>query len=118
MSRIMIVDDSLFMRRVLHDVLAEGGHTIVAEAKDGVEAIQLYGTYEPDVVTMDVTMPVMDGVQALEKIVALYPEAKIIMVSAMGQQALVLKAIRLGAKGFITKPFRPSTVLQEITICL
>ena len=114
MAKIMIVDDAAFMRQMLKDILQMGGHIVIAEASSGEEAVRLYKQTKPDLVTMDITMPVMDGVEAVANIKSFDPNAKVIMCSAMGQQAMVLKAIMAGAKDFIVKPFQKERVLEAI----
>ena len=115
--RILIVDDSIFVRKQLGQILASEGFEIIANAGNGKEALELYQEHHPnvDLVTMDVTMPVMDGVTALEKIVAFDNEAKIIMVSALGKQDLVKKSFMLGAKNYIVKPLDRKKVLERIS---
>lgn len=112
--RIMIVDDSAFMRMTLKTIVEKDGHEVVAEAANGVEAVQKYQTIHPDVVTMDITMPVMDGIQAVRAIKVMDPNANIVMFSAMGQQAMVIEAIQAGARDFIVKPFDADRVLDAI----
>ncbi|MCL6443905.1 MAG: response regulator [Alicyclobacillus sp.] len=114
MARIMIVDDAAFMRMMLKNILIEDGHDIVAEASDGKAAVELYKELRPDVVIMDITMPEMDGIQAVKAIRTIHPDANIIMCSAMGQQQMVISAIQNGAKGFIVKPFQKERVQQEV----
>lgn len=113
-SRIMIVDDADFMRLVLRDVLEKGGYEIAAEAKDGKEAVDKYIETHPDLVLLDVTMPVMDGLTALKEIKKSDPEAKVIMVSSMCQKAVVLETIRAGAFTFVAKPFEADSLLRVI----
>jgi two-component system chemotaxis response regulator CheY len=112
--KIMVVDDTAFMRTILKDVLVLGGHEIIAEARNGEEAVQLFKQLKPDLVTMDITMPEMDGITALTEIMKFDPWAKVIMCSAMGQQALVVDAIQAGAKDFIVKPFLKERVLLAV----
>lgn len=114
MYNIMITDDAMFMRNVLKNLLVEAGYNIVAEATNGLQAVELYDKYQPDLVTMDLTMPEMDGISALKQIRAKHPDARIIMCSAMGQQALVVDAIKAGAKDFVVKPFQKENILQKI----
>lgn len=114
MGKILVVDDAVFMRKILSDILIKGGHEIVGEASNGNEAYDEYKKLQPDIVTMDITMPVCDGISALHKIKTDFPNAKVIMCSAMGQQAMVLEAIKYGAKDFIVKPFRPDRVIDAI----
>jgi two-component system chemotaxis response regulator CheY len=116
--RIMIVDDADFMRLVLRDVLEKGGYEIAAEAKDGKEAVERYSETHPDVVLLDVTMPVMDGLTALKEIKKSDPAAKVIMVSCMCQKAVVLETIRAGAFTFVAKPFEADSLLHVIETAL
>lgn len=113
--RILIVDDAAFMRMMLKDILTKNGFEVVAEAADGVQAVEKYVETKPDLVTMDITMPEMDGIMALKEIRRINPDAKVIMVSAMGQQAMVIDAIQAGAKDFIVKPFQADRVLEAVT---
>jgi len=110
----MIVDDAAFMRMMLRTILAEQGHEIVAEAANGAEAFQAYVTHRPDLVTMDITMPEVDGVAALKDIRATDPQARIIMCSAVGQKAMVVEAIAAGAKDFLVKPFQQERVIESV----
>jgi len=113
-SRILIVDDAAFMRMMIRDILVKNGYEIAGEASDGVQAIEKFKELRPDLVTMDITMPEMDGIQALKEIRKIDPNAKVIMCSAMGQQAMVIDAIQAGAKDFIVKPFQADRVLEAI----
>ncbi len=115
--RVLIVDDALFMRRMLADILKKEGFEICGEAENGKESVTKYQELKPDLVTMDIVMPKMeeiDGVAAVKEIVKLDPRARIIMVSAMGQHSLVVEAIQAGAKDFVTKPFQPSRVIEAV----
>ena len=112
--RVLIVDDAAFMRMMLRDILSKNGFEVVGEAENGKVAVQMYGELKPDVVTMDITMPEMDGIAAVQAIKASDPSAKVVMVSAMGQQAMVIEAIRSGAADFIVKPFQPDRVLEAL----
>lgn len=114
MGNIMIVDDAAFMRATLKDVITKGGHTVICEAVNGEEAIDKYKIHSPDVVTLDITMPEMDGLEALKQIMQIDANAKVIMCSAIGQQANVLEAIKSGAKDFIVKPFQAERVIEAI----
>ncbi|KRE71324.1 response regulator [Paenibacillus sp. Soil750] len=114
MKRIMIIDDAAFMRALLKDYLSSLGHEIVAEGSNGREAIQLYKRYKPDLVTMDITMPEMDGISALKEIMKFDPRANVIMCSAMGQQQMVLDSIRAGAKDFLVKPFNNERIVEAV----
>ncbi|GIN70464.1 chemotaxis protein CheY [Bacillus sp. J14TS2] len=113
-KRILIVDDAAFMRMMIKDILVKNGFEVVGEASDGQQAIEKYNELKPDLVTMDITMPEVDGVTALKQIKAADPAAKIIMCSAMGQQAMVIDAIQAGAKDFIVKPFQADRVIEAI----
>lgn len=112
--RIMIVDDAAFMRMMIKDILTKNGYEVVAEAADGAQAVEKYKEHQPDLVTMDITMPEMDGIASLKAIKEINPNAKIIMCSAMGQQSMVIDAIQAGAKDFIVKPFQADRVLEAI----
>lgn len=115
MAKVLIVDDAAFMRMMLKDIVVKAGHEVAAEACDGNEALEKYKELTPDLVTMDITMPNCDGLEAVSNITAEFPDAKIIMVSAMGQQGMVLDAIKRGAKDFIVKPFQAGKVANSIT---
>ncbi|WP_129408205.1 response regulator [Marinitoga lauensis] len=112
--KVLIVDDAAFMRMLLKDIITKAGMEVVGEAANGQDAIQKYNELKPDVVTMDITMPVMDGIQAIKEIKKQDPAAKIIVCSAMGQQAMVIEAIQAGAKDFIVKPFQANRVIEAI----
>ncbi|MCK4396782.1 response regulator [candidate division WOR-3 bacterium] len=111
---ILIVDDAIFMRKMIGDILRKEGYEICGEAENGIEAINKYKELHPDLVTMDIIMPDMSGIDAVEEIVNYDSNAKILMVSAMGQQSLVVEAIQKGAKDYIIKPFQPSRVLEAV----
>ncbi|CAM4315475.1 MAG: response regulator [Paenibacillus macerans] len=113
-NRILIVDDAAFMRMMIRDILTKNGFEVVGEAQDGAQAIEKYKELHPDLITMDITMPEMDGIAALKEIKKLDPNAKVIMCSAMGQQAMVIDAIQAGAKDFIVKPFQSDRVIEAI----
>ncbi|MDR0764407.1 MAG: response regulator [Synergistaceae bacterium] len=113
-TKVLIVDDAAFMRMMLRDILEKNGFEVIGEADNGKTAIQMYADRKPDVVTMDITMPEMDGIAAVKEIKAADPEARIVMVSAMGQQTMVMEAIRSGAADFIVKPFHPDRVLEAL----
>lgn len=113
-QKILIVDDAAFMRMMIKDILSKNGFDIVGEAADGQQAVEKYKETQPDLVTMDITMPEMDGITALKEIKKINPAAKVIMCSAMGQQAMVIDAIQAGAKDFIVKPFQADRVLEAI----
>jgi two-component system chemotaxis response regulator CheY len=118
MGKILIVDDTLFMRTLLKNILFSGGHTIVGEAGDGDDAIAKYKELKPDLVTMDVVMPKMNGIEALKAIKTLDTGAKVIMCTAVGQEQMVKLAIKTGAKGYIVKPFQAPKVLEEVKTVL
>jgi two-component system chemotaxis response regulator CheY len=113
-KRVLIVDDAIFMRMKLKDILEKNGFEVVAEAQNGIEAIEKYKAEKPDLVTMDITMPEMDGIAALKGIKTVNPQAKVVMCSAMGQQAMVMEAIQSGAIDFIVKPFDSDRVIQSL----
>lgn len=110
----IVVDDAVFMRTVLKKMLIEASYQVVGEAGTGLEAIELAGKFKPDMMTLDITMPEMDGIEAIEGILRVSPHTKIIMCSAMGQQSKVVESIKKGAKDFIVKPFEKARVLQAI----
>jgi two-component system chemotaxis response regulator CheY len=112
---ILIVDDAAFMRMMIKDILTKNGYQVVGEAADGVQAIEKYKECIPDLVTMDITMPEMDGITALKEIKKINPNVKVIMCSGMGQQAMVIDAIQAGARDFIVKPFQSDRVLEAIS---
>ncbi|MEG2074292.1 MAG: response regulator [Angelakisella sp.] len=114
-KKIMIVDDAAFMRMMIKNALSGNGYTNLLEAADGEIALETYKNEKPDLVIMDITMPNMDGLQALQAIKALDKNAKIVMCSAMGQEAMVVDAIRFGALDFIVKPFKPDRILQTVS---
>ena len=114
MKTVLIVDDSAIMRRMLRDMVTSIGYTVVAEARNGRIAIAKYKEFRPDIVTMDVVMDEMNGIEALSRIMGLDSEAKVIMVSSMGQEVIVRDAIVLGAKGFILKPFNEQQISDAL----
>jgi len=117
MTRVLVVDDALFMRKMLGDILKGEDFEIVGEADNGRDAVEKYKELSPDLVTMDIVMSKMeeiDGIGTVREIIKINPQAKIIMVSAMGQHSLVVEAIQAGAKDFIVKPFQPSRVVEAI----
>ena len=113
-KNILICDDAAFMRMMIKDILSKNGYTVAGEAENGVKAVERYNELKPDLVLMDITMPEMDGIQALKNIKAADSSAKVIMCSAMGQQAMVIEAITAGAKDFIVKPFQADRVLEAV----
>ncbi|RME90779.1 MAG: response regulator [Candidatus Hydrogenedentota bacterium] len=114
MIRILVVDDATFIRNMVKKSLLPPDFEVVGEAADGNEAIKLYEELKPDVITMDITMRGMDGLTALEQIMKKNPDAKIIMLSSLGEESLIKKAINLGAKDFITKPFKPDRLISAV----
>jgi two-component system chemotaxis response regulator CheY len=118
MARVLVVDDAAFMRKMVTDALSGGGHEIVGEAGNGVEAVTRYQELRPDVMTLDITMPEKDGLAALQEIIAVDPGAKVIMCSALGQESKVLESIKLGAKDFVVKPFQADRVLSAVAKAL
>lgn len=114
MATVLIVDDSRTSRRILHNILTENGYEVVGEAGDGQVGYEKYIELQPDLVTLDITMPVLDGLGALEKIMQLNKEANVIMVTAAGQKSKMVEAIKLGAAEFIQKPFEPEQILSVI----
>jgi two-component system chemotaxis response regulator CheY len=118
MTRILIVDDSRTSRKILRGILENSGYEIVAEATNGQEGYDKYVEYRPDVVTMDITMPVLDGIEALKKIVGDYSDAKVVMVTAAGQKTKLVEAIQYGASEFVSKPFDPEQlrcIIEKVT---
>ena len=117
-GKILIVDDAAFMRMMLKDIINKNGFEVIGEAENGAVAVQKYNELNPDLVIMDITMPEMDGIQAVREIRKTNPQARIIMCSAMGQQAMVIDAIQSGAKDFVVKPFQADRVIEAITKAL
>lgn len=113
-KRVLIADDAAFMRMMIKNILQKNGFEIVGEAENGKQAIKLYQESKPDLVTMDITMPEMDGIEAVKAIRSVDPAASIIMCSAMGQQSMVMEAIQAGAKDFIVKPFQQDRMMQAV----
>ena len=118
MARVLVVDDAAFMRKMVSDALAKGGHEVVGEAANGVEAVASYQALKPDLATLDITMPEKDGLAALAEIMSLDPSARVIMCSALGQESKVLESIKLGAKDFVVKPFQADRVLEAVAKAL
>ena len=114
MPSILIVDDAAFMRMMIKDILTKNGIEVAGEAENGQSAVDKFKELKPDLVTMDITMPEMDGITALKEILSMDANAKVVMCSAMGQQAMVIEAIQAGAKDFIVKPFKPDRVLDAV----
>jgi two-component system chemotaxis response regulator CheY len=111
---VLVCDDAIFMRTMISDILIQAGFDVIGEAESGVQAVEKYRQLKPDLVTMDIVMPDMGGIEAVREICKNDPGAKILMCSAMGQQALVVEAIQAGAKDFVVKPFQPSRVLEAV----
>lgn len=115
MSKILVVDDAGFMRKMVQTHLSKAGYTDFQEAEDGQQAVNTYFEIQPDLVIMDITMPNMDGIEALREIRSRDPRAKVVMCSAMGQESMVMEAIKLGALDFIVKPFKPDRIIQTVS---
>ncbi len=113
-KNILVCDDAAFMRMMIKDILTKNGYNVAGEAENGLKAVEKYKEVTPDLVLMDITMPEMDGIQALKEIKKVDAAAKIIMCSAMGQQAMVIESIQAGAKDFIVKPFQADRVLEAV----
>ena len=113
-KRILIVDDAAFMRMMIKDILSKNGYEVAGEAENGLKAVERYKELTPDLVLMDITMPEMNGIDAVKNIKAIDPSAKIVMCSAMGQQAMVIESIQAGARDFIVKPFQADRVLEAV----
>ncbi len=111
---ILVCDDAIFMRTMISDILSQAGYEVVGEAETGTQAVERFKELNPDLVTMDIVMPEMGGIDAAREILKIAPSARILMCSAMGQQALVIEAIQVGAKDFVVKPFQPSRVLEAV----
>lgn len=114
MANILIVDDAAFMRMMIKDILSKNGFNVIGEAENGLRAIEKYKELNPDLVIMDITMPEMDGIQSVKQIKGLNASAKVIMCSAMGQQAMVIESIQAGARDFIVKPFQADRVVEAV----
>jgi len=114
MKKILLADDSAFMRKLLRGVLSDGGYEYIVEAENGEEAVSVYNREKPDLVLLDIIMEKKDGLQVLKEIREINPEAKVIMVTAIGQEYLMKKAMRLGAKGFVVKPFKDEKILELV----
>ena len=114
MARVLVVDDALFMRKVVSDAIVAGGHEVIGEAVNGLEAVARFKELRPDVTTLDITMPEKDGLTALREIIALDPGARVVMCSALGQESKVLEAMKAGAKYFVVKPFEESRLIAAV----
>ncbi len=117
MVNVLIVDDSRTSRRVLNDILERAGYQIAGEAVNGKEAVEMYERLRPDIVTMDITMPEMDGIEALKQIKKDHPEAKVVMITAAGQKEKMMEAVKLGASEFVAKPLTEESVLEAMEHC-
>jgi two-component system chemotaxis response regulator CheY len=118
MARVLVVDDTAFMRKMLTDALSEGGHEVIGEAVNGIEAVERFRALKPDITTLDITMPEKDGISALREILALDPTARVVMCSALGQEAKVIESIKAGARDFVVKPFQTPRVLEAVAKAL
>ena len=118
MARVLIADDAAFMRMMIKNILSQNGHEVVGEAENGAQAVSKYAELKPAVTTMDITMPEKDGIAALKEILAADPAAKVVMCSALGQEAKVIESIRSGAKDFVVKPFQQDRVLAAVAKAL
>ena len=114
-KRILITDDTAFMRLLLQKILTENGYEVVGEADNGKEAVRLFERHRPDLVTMDITMPKLNGIECLKEILRHDPKARVMMISALGQGAKILEAVNSGARHYVTKPFEPEKVLEAVT---
>jgi two-component system chemotaxis response regulator CheY len=114
MARILVVDDAMFIRHIIGDLLTQHGHEVVGEASNGIEAVAQYRELRPDVTTLDITMPELDGISALREILAEDPAAKVIMCSALKEKPKVLEALQAGARDYILKPVKPERVLEAV----
>jgi len=112
--RVLVVDDAAFMRMMVKDILSKNGYEVVGEAENGMKALEKYQELKPDLVTMDITMPEMDGIEALEHILKEDPGANAVMITAAGQQDKLIQALRIGAKRFISKPFNEGEIIKNI----
>src|SRR3954454_21722210 len=118
MARILVVDDAAFMRKMVSDALTKGGHEVVGEAGNGAEAIERFQELKPELTTLDITMPEKDGLAALKEIIEIEPTSRVIMCSALGQESKLLESIKLGARDFVVKPFKPERVLEAVDTAL
>ena len=118
MARVLVVDDAAFMRKMVSDALAKGGHEVIGQAGNGNEALAQFRELRPDLMTLDITMPEKDGLETLKDVMELDPGAKVIMCSALGQESKVLESIKLGAKDFVVKPFQPDRVIDAVAKAL
>jgi two-component system chemotaxis response regulator CheY len=110
--KVLIADDALFMREMIKEIVQQAGYDVVGEASNGIEVVEKFRELKPDITTMDIVMPLKSGIEALREITAEFREAKVVMCSALGQDALVIEALEAGAKDFIVKPFKPEQVIE------
>ena len=118
MPRVLVVDDLIFMRMMLKEILDQHGWELAGEARNGREAVTQYEALQPDLVLLDITMPHLDGIGALKEILAIDPKARVVMCSAISEQRMIVKAVQLGAKDYVVKPFRPERVVSALTKAL
>jgi Response regulator containing CheY-like receiver domain and AraC-type DNA-binding domain len=116
MKKVLVVDDAAFMRLSLKTILERNGYEVIGEAVNGKDAIEKYKILQPEIVTMDITMPDMDGIQGLSEIIKFDPKANVVMLSAMGQETRIREAITIGAKGFVVKPFKEESLIKALSI--
>ena len=114
MARVLVVDDAAFMRKVVSDALASGGHDVIGEAGNGNEAVDRFKELKPELTMLDITMPEKNGLEALAEIMTIDPSARVLMCSALGQESKVIESIKLGAKDFVVKPFQPDRLLEAV----
>lgn len=115
MKRVLVADDAAFMRLTIKNMLSKNGFEVVGEAENGAQAVQKVGELQPDIVTLDITMPEMTGIEALKEIMKSYPSTNVVMVSALGQEGMVKEAVMLGAKGFVVKPFKEDIIVAALS---
>lgn len=115
MKRVLVADDAAFMRLTIKNMLSKNGFEVVGEAENGLQAVQKCGELQPDIVTLDITMPEMTGIEALKEIMKSYPNTNVVMVSALGQEGMVKEAVMLGAKGFVVKPFKEDIIVAALS---
>jgi two-component system chemotaxis response regulator CheY len=114
MARVLVVDDAAFMRKVVSDALVSGGHEVVGQAENGTEAVEQFTALRPELITLDITMPEKDGLEALSEIMSIDPTARVLMCSALGQESKVIQSIKLGARDFVVKPFQSDRLLDAV----
>ena len=118
MGTVLVVDDSKMSRTMLKNILEDVGYSVIGESTNGAEAVEAYKNNKADIVTLDITMPVMDGIQALKKLLAYDPNVKVIMITAAGQQSKLIEALKIGAKKFITKPFEKEEIIKNVDVVM